>query len=79
MDNNELKAWLLLAGFRLYRKHVYVISYEGWYITVAFLYGRIDVGTLSGERCFYFPSRVQKYIQELIGDRYADIPSLSEF
>ena len=78
MTNDELQAWLLLAGFTKHpwnKKYVRMNPYADYTIVEFMTSGRVEVGSLTGRRRFIRRKTAQQYIQTLIGDRHADIPS----
>ena len=79
MTNEDLKAWLLLAGFSYSSKENTYFRYVDKsfhdYAIVHFLVGGdIAIGTRQTHTLYSNLFRVQRHIRELLGDRHADIP-----
>ncbi len=83
MDRAAIRAALLLLGFQtngspykleridITKKHtvVFIQIYPWWVIGIA------SMSTLTRPRTFISATKAWHYIQTLIGDRHADIPS----
>lgn len=72
MSSNDLKAWLLLAGFEFNRtRYFYLSSGPGKIaITTVFMEGAVEVCSLVDEQLHVFLdcAEAQQYIQTIIGD-----------